>query len=53
MAKKDRFRMPTGMAGLVRYGEESKEQIKVKPKHVIAFCIAVVILELILRFIGP
>jgi preprotein translocase subunit Sec61beta len=50
MAKKDSFRMPTGMAGLVRYGEESKEQIKVKPKHVIVFCIVIVILELILKF---
>jgi len=50
MAKKDSFRMPTGMAGLVRYGEESKEQIKVKPKHVIVFCIVIVILELVLKF---
>ena len=50
MAKKDRFRMPSGMAGLVRYGEESKEQIKVKPKHVVAFCIVIVVLELILKF---
>ena len=52
MAKKDRFRMPSGMAGLVRYGEEAKEQIKVKPKHVIVFCIAVVIIELLLQFLG-
>ena len=52
MGKKDKFRMPTGMAGLVRYGEESKEQIKVKPKHVIAFCIAIVIIELLLSFFG-
>lgn len=52
MGKKDRIRMPSGMAGLMRYGEESKEQIKVKPKHVIAFCIAIVILELFLRFLG-
>jgi preprotein translocase subunit Sec61beta len=51
MAKKDRFRMPTGMAGLVRYGEEGKEQIKVKPKHVLIFCVGVVVLELILRII--
>jgi len=41
MAKKDKFRMPTGMAGLVRYGEDTKEQLKIKPKHVIAFCIVV------------
>ena len=52
MAKKDRVRMPMGMAGLIRYGEEAKEQIKVKPKYVIAACVAVVILELILRFFG-
>jgi preprotein translocase subunit Sec61beta len=52
MAKKDKFRMPTGMAGLIRYGEESKDQIKVKPKHIIAFCVVVVILELILKFLG-
>jgi len=52
MVKKDKFRMPTGMAGLVRYGEELKDQIKVKPKHVVAFCIVIVVLELILRFLG-
>jgi preprotein translocase subunit Sec61beta len=52
MAKKDKFRMPTGMAGLIRYGEESKDQIKMKPKHVVAFCIVIVVLELILRFLG-
>ena len=52
MAKRDRFRLPSGMAGLIRYGEESKEQIKIKPKYVIAFCVVIVILELILRFFG-
>jgi len=52
MAKKDGFRMPTGMAGLVRYGDESKEQIKLKPRYVIAFCMIVVVLELILKFFG-
>ena len=52
MAKSDRVRMTTGMAGLVRYGEEAKDQIKVKPKYVIAACIAVVILELIMGVFG-
>ena len=52
MAKKDKFRMPTGMAGLVRYGEDTKEQLKIKPKHVIAFCIVVVVLEVLLKFFG-
>ena len=52
MAKSDRVRMPTGMAGLMRYGEEAKEQIKVKPKYVIVVCVAVVVVELLLRFLG-
>jgi preprotein translocase subunit Sec61beta len=52
MAKSDRVRMPSGMAGLMRYGEEAKDQIKVKPKYVIAICITVVIVEFILGFFG-
>ncbi len=52
MAKRDRFRLPSGMAGLIRYGEETKDQIKVKPKHVIAFCIVIVVIEVILKFLG-
>jgi preprotein translocase subunit Sec61beta len=52
MAKSDKVRMPTGMAGLMRYGEEAKDQIKVKPKHVITACIAVVIIEFILGIFG-
>jgi preprotein translocase subunit Sec61beta len=52
MAKKDKFRMPTGMAGLVRYGEDTKEQLKIKPKQVIAFCLVVIILEVLLKFFG-
>jgi preprotein translocase subunit Sec61beta len=51
MAKKDRFSMPMGMAGITRYGE-GKEQIKIKPKYVIAFSIAVVILEVLLKIFG-
>ena len=52
MAKKDKVRMPVGMAGLMRYGEETKDQIKVKPKYVIAACIVIVIFELVLGFLG-
>ncbi len=51
MAKKDRFSMPMGMAGITRYGE-GKNEIKIKPKYVIAFCIVVVILEVILKVFG-
>lgn len=52
MAKKDKFTMPSGMAGLIRYGDESKSQIKVKPKYVIVACVALAAIELLLRFFG-
>ncbi len=48
MTKDDKVRMPSGMAGLMRYGDEAKDQIKIKPKYVILTCIAVVMIELIL-----
>jgi preprotein translocase subunit Sec61beta len=51
MARKDRFSMPMGMAGITRYGE-GKEQIKIKPMYVVAFCISVVILEVLLKVFG-
>lgn len=52
MGKKDKFRMPQSTAGLVRYFEESKEAIKLKPEHVIIICMIVIALELSLRFLG-
>lgn len=52
MAKKDQYRMPTGMAGIVKYGDEPKEAIKIKPEYVIYFTIGLIILELFLRFYG-
>jgi len=51
MGKKDKVMMPTGMAGLTRYGEELKNEIKIKPKHFIYFITAVAIAEFILRFV--
>jgi preprotein translocase subunit Sec61beta len=51
MAKKDKFSMPMGMAGITRYGE-GKNEIKIKPKYVIAFSVAVVILEVLLKVFG-
>ena len=51
MGKKDKIYMPTGMAGLTRYGEELKNEIKSKPKHLIIFIGALIIAELVLRFV--
>jgi len=52
MSKKDKYRMPTGMAGIVRYGEEPKDAVKIKPEYVVYFTIGLIVLELILKFYG-
>lgn len=51
MAKKNKIQMPQSTAGLVRYFEQSKESIKLKPEFVVAICIGVMALVLALRFI--
>lgn len=50
MPKKARGIMPQSTAGLIRYFEESEEQIKLKPEHVIGIAIFIIILELLLKF---
>lgn len=52
MAKKPQAQMPQSTAGLIRYFEESKEAVKLKPEHVIAACVLLSGLVLALRFIG-
>ncbi|MFH8080553.1 MAG: preprotein translocase subunit Sec61beta [Candidatus Aenigmatarchaeota archaeon] len=52
MTKKNQVRMPSGMAGIARYPEEPKESIKIKPEYVIYFSIALIVLEIILKFYG-
>ena len=43
--------MPSGMGGLIRYPEEEKEVIKLKPMHVIYIVIGVFVFELFLKFV--
>ena len=51
MAKKEQIRMPMGMGGLVRYGEEAKEALKIKPEYVIGFSLFLIFLEVALKFL--
>lgn len=48
MAEKQRMQAPAGMAGLVRYEETEEGLIKLKPEHVVALCIGLVVLEVAL-----
>ncbi|MEM5777180.1 MAG: preprotein translocase subunit Sec61beta [Candidatus Aenigmatarchaeota archaeon] len=52
MSKKDQTRIPSGMAGIVRYSEEPKETIKIKPEYVAYFTMGLIVLEIILKFYG-
>lgn len=51
MARKDRIYMPSGSGGLLRYGEEGKVLIKLRPEHVAYIVAAVVVFEIVLKFI--
>ena len=45
MAKQQQ-QAPQGMAGLVRYYDEDKSLVKLKPEHVIAICSGLVVFEI-------
>jgi preprotein translocase subunit Sec61beta len=49
---KNKIQMPQSTAGLVRYFEDTKEAIKIKPEYIAAASIAIVALEIALRFIA-
>ncbi len=51
MAKKNRTIMPQSTAGLIRYFDESEEKIKFKPEHVVGFAVAVIVAEILLKFL--
>lgn len=48
---KDKVYMPQSTAGLMRYFEEAEDSIKLKPEHVAIGSIAIIILEIALKFL--
>lgn len=52
MSKKDKMMMPQSTAGLVRYFDESKESIKIKPEHVVIACVVLSAVVLAMRFMA-
>ena len=52
MAKDNKIHMPSGMGGLVRYFDEYKSKIEIKPGHVIVLIVFVVIIILFLHLYG-
>ncbi len=51
MTKKNKIQMPQSTAGLVRYFDESKEAIKLKPEHVVIMCAIIIAIEIAFRFL--
>jgi len=50
MVKKDRIYMPSGAGGLIRFGEEGEQKIKLKPVWVVYIVAALVVVEIVLKF---
>jgi len=48
----NKINLPSSGGGLIRYFEEFKSKFTLKPQHVIAFIILVVIVEILLHFYG-
>jgi preprotein translocase subunit Sec61beta len=48
----DRISMPSSQGGLIRYFEDYKSKVSIKPGHVIVLVIAVIIIILLLHLYG-
>ncbi len=44
--------MPSGMGGLIRYFDEYKSKIQLKPGHIIVIVIIVILIEILLHWQG-
>ncbi|MBW2981659.1 preprotein translocase subunit Sec61beta [Candidatus Woesearchaeota archaeon] len=48
----DKIQMPSGIGGLVRYFDEYRSKITLKPGHVVILCIIIIIIMLVLHAYG-
>ena len=48
----DRISMPSGMGGLMRYFDEYKSRIRIKPGHIIIMCVVVIVIMVFLYTYG-
>ncbi|MCX8146968.1 MAG: preprotein translocase subunit Sec61beta [Candidatus Woesearchaeota archaeon] len=49
---RDRISMPSGMGGLVRYFDEYKSKIQIKPGHVVVLIAIFILIEIVLHWKG-
>ncbi|MBI2651809.1 preprotein translocase subunit Sec61beta [Candidatus Woesearchaeota archaeon] len=48
----DKIMMPSGMGGLMRYFDEYKSKIRIKPGHIIIMCVVVIVIMSFLYIYG-
>lgn len=48
----ERITMPSGMGGLMRYFDEYKSRIRIKPGHIMVMCGVVIVIMIILYSYG-
>lgn len=48
MAEKPQYQQPSGIAGIVRYFDEDKSIVKLKPEYVVAICATLFVIEIVL-----
>jgi len=51
MAKKEKSVMPQSTAGLIRYFDQGKEAIKIKPEHILIVASVYIAFEIIIKFL--
>ncbi len=49
MARDDKISMPSSMGGIVRYFDDYKSKIELKPGHVVILVILVMVMEILLH----
>lgn len=52
MARDNRIQMPSGIGGLVRYFDEYKSSISIKPGHILIAIGLVIVLMILLNMFG-
>ncbi len=52
MPQDNKVSMPSGMGGLMRYFDEYKSKIRIKPGHIIVMCLVVIMIMVFLYTYG-
>jgi preprotein translocase subunit Sec61beta len=48
----DQIRMPSSQGGLVRYFDDYKSKLQLRPEHIIVLVVVVIIIEVVLHLKG-